>query len=402
MTRALWVTAEPPDRNLGGGSIREAYLLEALGRAVDTHLLLAGHLEDQRTRAALSAITEFEVPDRRPPATRTARRVDDLRRVLVERRPAAVVENRPRVEALAARLPALGDFDLVCVEHDRLAPLVAARQSGSGRWALTLQNLPSERKRHELELAATRRQRWLYGRELADARRFEAAMADAYDIVFVPSPADAAALGRDAVVIPNGVDTERFRPTPLPRAPVLVFTGTLSWGPNVDGLTWFCRDVFPLIRAEVPHVRLDIVGREPLPEVAALDRHEGVAVHPDVPSVVPWLERARVALVPVRIGSGTRLPAHEAMAAGRPVVGTTVGLEGLDVEDGVHVLVADEPASLAAAVTRLLNDDELAGRLAKAGAEHARTGFSWDMIGRRFVDVLLQLVLRDGDQRQAR
>src|SRR5207253_10259608 len=118
-------------------------------------------------------------------------------------------------------------------------PRVAARGRGSGRWALTLQNLPSERKRHELELAATRRQRWLYRREVADARRFEAAMADAYDVVFVPSPADAAALGGGAVVIPNGVDTERFLPTPLPKAPVLVFTGTLSWGPNVDGLIWF-------------------------------------------------------------------------------------------------------------------------------------------------------------------
>jgi glycosyltransferase involved in cell wall biosynthesis len=394
MTRALWVTAEPPDRNLGGGSIREAYLLEALGRAVDTHLLLAGHLDDQQTRGAMSAITELEVLDRPPPSTRAARRVDDLRRVLVERRPAAVVENRPRVEALASRLRTLGAFDLVCVEHDRLAPLVATRREGNGRWALTLQNLPSERKRHELTLATTRRQRWLYRRELADARRFEAAMADAYDVVFVPSPTDAAALGRDAVVIPNGVDTERFRPTPLPAAPVLVFTGTLSWGPNVDALTWFCRDVFPLIRADVPDARLDIVGREPLPEVSALTRLEGVSVHPDVPSVVPWLESARVALVPVRIGSGTRLKALEAMAAGRPVVGTTVGLEGLDVEDGVHVLVADEPESLAAAVTRLLTDDELAVRVAHAGADHARSGFSWDVIGRRFVDALLEMLER--------
>jgi polysaccharide biosynthesis protein PslH len=395
--RALWVTTEPPDRNLGGGSIREAHLLEALANAVDTHLLFAGRLEDERTRAALAGITEVDLPARPPPSTRTRRRLDDLRRVLVERQPADVVENRPRLRGLADQLRALGQFDLVCVEHDRIGPLVAQRGTTGGRWALTLQNLASERKRHELALARTRRQRWLYRRELADARRFEAAMADAYDAVFVPSDADATALGRGAVIVPNGVDTDRFRPTQLPDAPVLVCTGTLSWGPNIDGLVWFCTTVLPLVRERVPDVRLDIVGRQPLPEVEALGRLPGIAVHADVPSVVPWLERSRVAVVPLRIGSGTRLKALEAMAAGRPVAGTTVGLEGLGIEAGVHAVVADDPSSLAARVVRLLVDDEFAERLARVGADHARGNFAWDTIGRRFVDALLHL-----DQRQAR
>ena len=96
MTRALWVTTEPPDRNLGGGSIREAYLLEALANAVETHLLLAGTLHDERTRSVLSGVTEIDLSARRPPSTRARRRVDDLRRVLVERQPADVLENRPR------------------------------------------------------------------------------------------------------------------------------------------------------------------------------------------------------------------------------------------------------------------------------------------------------------------
>ncbi|MBV8305569.1 MAG: glycosyltransferase [Acidimicrobiia bacterium] len=392
MTRALWVTAEPPDRSLGGGSIREAYLLEALAKEVETHLLLAGALHDQQTRAVLAGVTELDVPTRRPPATRAQRRADDLRRALVDRVPADVIENRPRVRALGERLPALGSFDLVCVEHDRLAPLVEGR--AGGQWALTLQNVPSARKRHELALARTRRQRWLYRREEADARRFEAAMADAYDIVFVASDLDAAAMGGRAVVVPNGVDTARFQPTPLPASSGLVFTGTLNWWPNVDGLTWFCSDVLPLVQARVPTAHLDIVGREPLPEVRALGRLPGVDVHPDVPTVVPWLERSRAAVVPVRVGSGTRLKALEAMAAGRPVAGTTVGLEGLGIDNCVHALVADEPGALADAVVRLLTDDDVACRVAAAGAEHARGRFGWDAIGRRFVDGLTGLVQR--------
>jgi glycosyltransferase involved in cell wall biosynthesis len=391
VTRALWVTTEPPDRNLGGGSIREAYLLEALARKVETHLLLAGTLEDEQTRAVLASVIELDVPALRLPATRAQRRFDDLRRVLVDREPAAVVENRQRVRGLADHLGALGRFDLVCVEHDRLGPLIRHRRPEKARWTLTLHNLPSERRRHELALAGSRRQRWLYRRELADARRFEAAMVDAYDLVVVPSDADAAVLGDDVVVVPNGVDLARFRPTPLPSQPVVVFTGTLSWGPNIDGLTWFCRQVLPLVQAQVPDVRLDVVGREPLPEVERLARLAGVHLHADVATVVPWLEAARVAVVPLRIGSGTRLKALEAMAAGRPVVGTTVGLDGLAIDPGVHAVVADEPSSFAAAVVDLLVNDGMAGRVAAAGADHARTRFAWDGIGRRFVETVLDL-----------
>jgi glycosyltransferase involved in cell wall biosynthesis len=397
VTRALWVTTEPPDRNLGGGSIREAYLLEALGIAVETHLLLVGKLEDQRTRSALAGVTELALPVAQPAAVGARRRLSDLRRVLVEREPAAVVENRRRVRGLGARLYDSGPFDLVCVEHDRLAPLVGYRRSTAERWTLTLHNLPSERKHHELALASTARQRWLYNRELADARRFEARMVHAYDLVLVPSDADAAAVGGDVAVVPNGVDTERFRPTPIGDAPVLVFTGTLSWQPNVDGITWFCREVFPLVRARVPDVRLDVVGREPLRSVRELASLPGVEVHADVPSIGPWLGSARVSVVPIRIGSGTRLKALEAMASGRPVVGTTIGLDGLGIEPGVDALVADDALSFAGRVVDLLVDDDLAATVAHAGAAHARTRFSWDTIGRDSVETMLNLL-----QRQAR
>jgi glycosyltransferase involved in cell wall biosynthesis len=382
---------------LGGGSIREAYLLEALAQEVETHLLLAGTLEDQRTRSVLAGVTEVDIATRPLPRGRGGRRIDDLRRVLLDHEPADVIENRPRVRDLAGRLPALGSFDLVCVEHDRLAPLIAARAGSGGRWVLTMQNLPSERKADELSLARSRRQRWLYRRELGDARRFEAQMVGAYDRVVVPSKRDVAALGGRAVLIPNGVDTARFRPSTLPASRTVVFTGTLSWWPNVEGLTWFCDAVLPLVRASVSDARFDIVGREPLPEVRALGERPGVAVHGDVASVVPWLEQARLAVVPLHIGSGTRLKALEAMASSRPVAGTSVGLEGLEIEGGVQALVADDPAALAAAVVQLLTDDAFANRIAAAGADHARERFAWDAIGRRFVDTLLDLT-----QRQAR
>src|SRR5205823_15052400 len=101
----------------------------------------------------------------------------------------------------------------------------------------------------------------------------------------------------------------------------------------IDGAVWFCTGVLPQVRSAVPTASVALVGRSPAPEVEALGALDGVEVHADVPSVVPYLRAARVAIVPLRIGTGTRLKAREAMAAGRPVVGTTVGLEGLAVTD---------------------------------------------------------------------
>jgi glycosyltransferase involved in cell wall biosynthesis len=388
--RALWVTAEPPDRNLGGGSIREAYLLEALGRRVPTELVLTGRLEDPATREALVRVTELPLPRPRRRAGPVRRRAGALVRALVTRTTAPVAENRPHRRELARFLAANASrFELVVVEHDRLAPLAPPRSARRGRWALTLHNLQSEQLSHTLAITTGRRQRWLCERERVVALRFEARVSTAYDLVVVTSADDAAALPVPALVVPNGVDLERFRPAPLPAEPRLVFTGMLQWRPNVEGLAWFAAEVLPLVRRTVPEATLSVVGRMPVPEVERLGRLPGVALHADVPSTVPFLHEARVAIVPVRIGSGTRIKALEAMAAGRPVVGTTVGLAGLGVVPGRHALVADDPSAFAEAVVALLADDGLATRLAAAGRELAER-FSWGAIGERFVDRLLE------------
>jgi glycosyltransferase involved in cell wall biosynthesis len=136
-------------------------------------------------------------------------------------------------------------------------------------------------------------------------------------------------------------------------------------------------------------VQLDLVGRLPRPEVRALARTPGVEVHADVADTVPFLQDARVAVVPIRMGAGTRLKALEAMAAGRPVVGTRLGLEGLGVVHGRHALVADDSAAFADAVTALLLDADLAARMAANARPLVERDFGWDELGRRFVDAVL-------------
>jgi glycosyltransferase involved in cell wall biosynthesis len=135
-----------------------------------------------------------------------------------------------------------------------------------------------------------------------------------------------------------------------------------------------------------------LVGRSPATEVLELRRVAGVSVHPDVPSIVPYFESARVVVVPLRVGTGTRLKALEGMAAGRPVVGTTVGLGGLGAIDGVHALRADDPHSFAAAVRDALLDDKLAQSLARSGRDYVVDRFGWDRVGGEFVAMVSELI----------
>jgi glycosyltransferase involved in cell wall biosynthesis len=122
--------------------------------------------------------------------------------------------------------------------------------------------------------------------------------------------------------------------------------------------------------------------------VRALGDRPGVTVHADVPAIDPFLRRCRVALVPLRIGTGTRLKALEAMAAGRPLVGTTVGLEGLDLVHETSALLVDEPAAQAAAIVRLLRDDAAATAQVNAARELAVSRYDWRAVGATLVAAL--------------
>ncbi len=223
-----------------------------------------------------------------------------------------------------------------------------------------------------------------------------------YDRTIVCSAEDRAALlthspGAEAriEVIPNGVDVDHFRPTPIPANPRLLFPGTLGYAPNVDAALWLCAEVWPRVRAACPGAQLGLVGRDPAPEVTALGTLAGVSVHANVRSTAPYYEDARTVVVPLRIGTGTRLKALEAMAAGRPVVGTSIGLEGLDITDREQALVANDAAGLASAVIESFSDDPLAARLAAAGRAHVEQRFGWDRISGDFVELVGE-VLSEG------
>jgi glycosyltransferase involved in cell wall biosynthesis len=189
-------------------------------------------------------------------------------------------------------------------------------------------------------------------------------------------------------VVPTGVDVAQYR-TAAGREDdrrTVMFLGSMDWEANIDAVEHFCRRTWPAIRAKVPDAHFLIVGRNPHPRVLAL-ASESVEVTGTVPSVVEYLARAAVVVVPLRIGGGTRLKIFEAMAAGRAVVSTSIGAEGLDVTGGRDLLLADDDANFAKAVVDLLHDDNRRRALGRAAAE-AAARYDWPAIAQQFERIL--------------
>jgi glycosyltransferase involved in cell wall biosynthesis/GT2 family glycosyltransferase len=395
MPRVLWVTDEEPDPNGGGGNIRQAAMLDVLADHADVTVLLAGRLSDDSIRARVASV--IEVPRPRPRATRSVmrRRGRDLARVLLRRQPVDVIETariRRSLEPVLQRIAP--DFDVVIVQHLALAPLVRARRDE--RWVIEVHNVPSERARQEAASESRRhvRQRWLLGREAANASRFQRRVVDEYDRVIVVSDGDGAALtsrvAEPFLVVPNGVTTDR-PPAELPDAPNLLLPASLNYRPNVLGALWFCDEVFPRVREAVPDAHFVLAGRDPVPEISALAERPGIEVLANVPRMESWVDWARVVVVPLHVGTGTRLKALEAMAAGRPLVGTSIGLEGLELVDGVHARIVDDPARMADAIVAILESRRCAEGLAARARGHVDAHFRWEQVAQPLLDALDQL-----------
>jgi len=180
---------------------------------------------------------------------------------------------------------------------------------------------------------------------------------------------------------PTGVDIDYFAPRPTPAAADLVFIGSMDWMPNIDAVSWFVSDILPLLRRRHPDCSLAVAGRSPGAEIQALARSDPrICITGTVPEIRPWLWGSRVSIVPLRVGGGTRLKIYESMAAGVPVVSTTIGAEGLDYTDGENILIADTPEQFAEACARLLTDEETATRIAASARYLVASQFSWDRV----------------------
>jgi len=192
----------------------------------------------------------------------------------------------------------------------------------------------------------------------------------------------------DVTVIDNGVDTAYFTPQDGPTVPDrLVFTGSMDWLPNIDSVEYFCGDILPRIHARSPDVSLAIVGRNPPARVTALAEPGRVDVTGSVPDVRPFIAEAALYVVPLRIGGGSRLKILEALAMGVPCISTSVGCEGLRVEHGRHIWIADDPAEFADGVIKLLTDQPTRRKLSEAGRQLVVDEYDWQQLGAKLANL---------------
>lgn len=187
-----------------------------------------------------------------------------------------------------------------------------------------------------------------------------------------------------ATVVPNGVDEEYFQPDRVTQiAGNMVFTGSMDWRPNQDGVRYFIDEVFPLIRKQIPHATFTVVGRKPPEWLVSLGRQtEGVNVTGTVDDVRPYISTSALYVVPLRVGGGSRLKILEAMSMEKVVLSTTVGAEGLDVTDGVNILLRDAPHEFAKAACAVLENPETYTQYAEAGRHLILESYTWDAISR--------------------
>jgi glycosyltransferase involved in cell wall biosynthesis len=197
---------------------------------------------------------------------------------------------------------------------------------------------------------------------------------------------------RNIAVIPNGVDVTEFSPPKSAGdAGTILFTGLMSYYPNQQAMRWFLDEVFPLILKKVPEAKLIVAGARP-PAWLLNERSDVVEVTDAVPDMRPYFERARVVIAPLMIGGGTRVKILEAQAMARPVVSTTLGAEGIDGRDGHTILLADDPASFAMQVGRLLTELDFAAEIGANGRKHVACFYDWNRIGERLEATLREKI----------
>ena len=390
--RILWVKAGglvPPDV---GGKIRSYNILKELASKHSVSFFTFYQQHENDEHAALSRLfhRSVAVPLNIPPA-QSLGDYFNFACAQFSSWPYSVWKYcRPEVRNELGKLVASETYDiLVC---DFLLPAAIVPCELNIPKVIFTHNVEAIIWKRHFELAANPLWRLVSWREYQAMDRFEKTKLQKADRVFAVSEAD-----RDVFctyvppakvdVIPTGVDVEFFQPSPLDQIEEdhLVFTGSMDWLPNEEGLLFFVDEILPLIRQTRPGVKLTIIGRKPSARLKALaQKDSAIEVTGRVEDIRPYVARGAVYIVPLRVGSGTRLKIFEAMAMGKAIVSTTVGAEGLPVTDGANILLEDSPRNFADAVLNLLGDRERRNKIGREARRLVEEKYSWRAVAAEF------------------
>lgn len=258
-------------------------------------------------------------------------------------------------------------------------------------------NVEAEIFERHAKTAANAPLRWMWASQAAKMRAFERDALARFTRVVTVSERDARMFEKNdglktARAIPTGVDLDFFSwRVPADGSPTVVFTGSMDWEANVDGIRFYIDEAWPRVRAQIPNAQLRVVGRHP-PASLTQRNVPGVTFTGFVDDVREHVRDAQAFIIPLRVGGGTRIKAFEAMAMGLPVVSTSIGIEGLDVDDGTHFLRADGAEALADATLKLIADAELRQKLSRSARQLVEARFGHRVAADAFGRILMEAV----------
>ena len=398
--KLLWLNAGlllPLDK---GGKLRTWHVMRHLAARHDiTYLSFEDATQTAADRDGMRDVCSRLITVPRTDAAKgTWRFYADAAGYVVDPAPYAVAKYRS--DAYRAKLDELlarERFDLVVC--DFLPPVVNLPERLPCPSIVFTHNVEAEIWRRHAEQARNPISKYLLTHQWKRMLRFEAGALARFDLVLAVSEADSQTFARlyprslkaPVHVVQTGVETDYFTPAAtVPSRAHMVFTGSMDWLPNEDGMTYFCRDIFPLIRRQEPGATLSIIGRSPTPAVRRLAELPGVEVTGRVDDVRPHIATGTVYVVPLRIGGGTRLKIFEAMSMAKAVVSTTIGAEGLPVTNGRDLVIADEPARFADAAVRLMRDADARRAIEVAARRLVVERYDWSAVAADFEGALLK------------
>lgn len=385
-----------------GGKIRSYHILRELARRHDVTLFtfypehandIHGELTQILSRVILHSL--------RIPRARSFRSVAHYARHFISLMPYQIAKySTVEVAAALDKLIQQETFDLIVC--DFLAPAGIIPWNNPCPKVLFTHNVEAQIWKRHLEVARNPLWKAICWREYQATVRAERRYLNLADHVLTVSGTDRDIFAQfvpteKISVIPTGVDVDFFRPAELEDQPdSLVFTGSMDWMPNEDAIFFFVENILPRIRSKVPDVTLRVVGRRPSARLLELaGTTQGLQITGAVEDIRPHVLGAAAYIVPLRVGSGTRLKIFEAMAMGKAVVSTSIGAEGLPVHSGRDILIADHPNEFADVVVSLLQDRERRCEIGRAARTLVEQRHNWESVGRYFESVLESVVKKD-------
>jgi polysaccharide biosynthesis protein PslH len=408
--KILWVKAGglvPPDT---GGKIRSYNILRELarGHSVTFFSFYAAH--DHDAHPELKNVFEHVVSmPLELPAPKSVKEMRDYGISLLSAKPYSITKYcQPEVRRRLRALLEKESYDVILCDF-----LMAA---GVIPWdwptpkVLFTHNVEAAIWRRHYEVAGNpiwKAISWGEWRKMEAAERRYLCLADR---VLTVSETDRDAFAgflnpKKLTVIPTGVDVDYFQPIPAEETKnSLIFTGSMDWLPNEDAILYFVEAILPLIKQQCPDVSLEVVGRSPSRKLRALaERDKSVRLTGWVEDIRPFVSRGSICIVPLRIGGGTRLKIFEAMAMSKAVVSTSVGAEGLPVQAGENILLADTPSDFADSVASLLRDPKERKRMGDSARVLVQEKYSWpkvaDTFARALHDAVISCQRRDASEK---